>query len=143
MSWLFTLPVAFCSFIVQLEYSFFFFFFFSVTNQSILPLSSTFSHAWSMLSVHLFVLVVMLSCIYCRCFDANLIGIPVEVETPDHHYYHVCIAKYFCHDKMLMDSAISPDFALVGLIFICQLYFAASFFHNQENRSSWGINLGK
>ncbi|XP_043722739.1 probable inactive histone-lysine N-methyltransferase SUVR2 isoform X2 [Telopea speciosissima] len=24
-----------------------------------------------------------------RCFDANMIGIPVEVETPDHHYYHL------------------------------------------------------
>lgn len=24
-----------------------------------------------------------------RCSDANLVAIPVEVETPDHHYYHV------------------------------------------------------
>ncbi|TVU29184.1 hypothetical protein EJB05_20741, partial [Eragrostis curvula] len=24
-----------------------------------------------------------------RCFDGNLIGIPVEIETPDHHYYHL------------------------------------------------------
>ncbi|XP_024958914.1 histone-lysine N-methyltransferase SUVR4 [Cynara cardunculus var. scolymus] len=24
-----------------------------------------------------------------RCFDSNLIEIPVEVETPDHHYYHI------------------------------------------------------
>uniref|UniRef100_A0A0E0K2J6 SET domain-containing protein n=1 Tax=Oryza punctata TaxID=4537 RepID=A0A0E0K2J6_ORYPU len=24
-----------------------------------------------------------------RCFDANIIGIPVEIETPDHHYYHL------------------------------------------------------
>lgn len=24
-----------------------------------------------------------------RCCDANLIEIPVEVETPDHHYYHI------------------------------------------------------
>ncbi|KAL5712023.1 [histone H3]-lysine(4) N-trimethyltransferase [Ranunculus cassubicifolius] len=24
-----------------------------------------------------------------RCFDGNLIDIPVEIETPDHHYYHV------------------------------------------------------
>ncbi|XP_024316963.1 probable inactive histone-lysine N-methyltransferase SUVR2 isoform X2 [Brachypodium distachyon] len=24
-----------------------------------------------------------------RCYDANLITIPVEIETPDHHYYHV------------------------------------------------------
>ena len=25
----------------------------------------------------------------CRCYDANLVIIPVEVETPDRHYYHV------------------------------------------------------
>ncbi|RZC78062.1 hypothetical protein C5167_002242 [Papaver somniferum] len=24
-----------------------------------------------------------------RCFDANLIDIPIEIESPDHHYYHV------------------------------------------------------
>ncbi|PAN07098.1 hypothetical protein PAHAL_1G310700 [Panicum hallii] len=24
-----------------------------------------------------------------RCFDGNIIDIPVEIETPDHHYYHV------------------------------------------------------
>ncbi|OEL28761.1 Histone-lysine N-methyltransferase SUVR4, partial [Dichanthelium oligosanthes] len=24
-----------------------------------------------------------------RCFDSNIIDIPVEIETPDHHYYHV------------------------------------------------------
>lgn len=31
-------------------------------------------------------------CFYCsRCFDANLVDIPVEVETPDRHYYHVRI----------------------------------------------------
>ncbi|CAH9074465.1 unnamed protein product [Cuscuta epithymum] len=24
-----------------------------------------------------------------RCFDSNLVEIPVEIETPDHHYYHL------------------------------------------------------
>ncbi|KXG30647.1 histone-lysine N-methyltransferase SUVR4 [Sorghum bicolor] len=24
-----------------------------------------------------------------RCFDCNIIAIPVEIETPDHHYYHL------------------------------------------------------
>jgi hypothetical protein len=28
--------------------------------------------------------------VFCRCFDGNIIAIPVEIETPDHHYYHVC-----------------------------------------------------
>lgn len=26
---------------------------------------------------------------WCRCHGGNLIEIPVEVETADHHYYHV------------------------------------------------------
>lgn len=26
---------------------------------------------------------------FVRCYDSNLIEIPVEVETPDHHYYRV------------------------------------------------------
>ncbi|CAL5061338.1 unnamed protein product [Urochloa decumbens] len=26
-----------------------------------------------------------------RCYDANLVGIPVEVETPLHHYYHLAL----------------------------------------------------
>lgn len=29
-----------------------------------------------------------------RCCDANLIEIPVEVETPDRHYYHVWNLSY-------------------------------------------------
>ncbi|CAI0385882.1 unnamed protein product [Linum tenue] len=40
-----------------------------------------------------------------RCLDANLIEIPVKIETPDHHYYHVCIALlrvlYSCNDTKL------------------------------------------
>lgn len=28
-----------------------------------------------------------------RCYDANLVQIPVEVETPDHHYYHVRVVE--------------------------------------------------
>ncbi|KAI6692757.1 hypothetical protein NL676_020467 [Syzygium grande] len=34
-----------------------------------------------------------------RCFDANLIDIPVEVETPDRHYYHRLVivdSLFFC-----------------------------------------------
>ncbi len=25
----------------------------------------------------------------CRCFDNNMLDVPVEIESPDHHYYHV------------------------------------------------------
>uniref|UniRef100_A0A2K2AWF1 SET domain-containing protein n=1 Tax=Populus trichocarpa TaxID=3694 RepID=A0A2K2AWF1_POPTR len=38
------------------------------------------NHSWDIL-VKLFFLV--------RCYDSNLIEIPVEVETPDHHYYRL------------------------------------------------------
>ena len=31
--------------------------------------------------------VILFDC--SRCFDANVVEIPVEVEGPDHHYYHV------------------------------------------------------
>ncbi|KAJ8431237.1 hypothetical protein Cgig2_028627 [Carnegiea gigantea] len=27
----------------------------------------------------------------CRCSDANLIEVPVEVETPKHYYYHIAL----------------------------------------------------
>ncbi|XP_075492713.1 putative inactive histone-lysine N-methyltransferase SUVR2 isoform X1 [Primulina tabacum] len=29
-----------------------------------------------------------------RCYDSNLVSIPVEVETPDHHYYHLALFSY-------------------------------------------------
>ena len=29
------------------------------------------------------------SFVLVRCLDANMIEIPVKIETPDHHYYHV------------------------------------------------------
>ena len=38
-------------------------------------------------------------CFFClntslhRCYDANLVEIPVEVEPPVHHYYHVSSLK--------------------------------------------------
>jgi hypothetical protein len=31
------------------------------------------------------------SFVLVRCLDANMIEIPVKIETPDHHYYHVWI----------------------------------------------------
>ncbi|KVH91009.1 Pre-SET domain-containing protein [Cynara cardunculus var. scolymus] len=30
-------------------------------------------------------------CLIGRCVDANMVEIPVEVESPDHHYYHVML----------------------------------------------------
>ncbi|KAG1354014.1 Histone-lysine N-methyltransferase SUVR4 [Cocos nucifera] len=47
-----------------------------------------------------------------RCFDANLIGIPVEVETPDHHYYHLAFfttRKIEALEELTWDYGIDFD----------------------------------
>ncbi|XP_010262437.1 PREDICTED: probable inactive histone-lysine N-methyltransferase SUVR2 isoform X2 [Nelumbo nucifera] len=47
-----------------------------------------------------------------RCFDANLVEIPVEVETPDHHYYHLAFfttRKVDAMEELTWDYGI--DFA--------------------------------
>ncbi|KAJ8616227.1 hypothetical protein MRB53_035599 [Persea americana] len=47
-----------------------------------------------------------------RCFDANLVEIPVEVETPDHHYYHLAFfttRKVEALDELTWDYGIDFD----------------------------------
>ncbi|KAJ1413860.1 SET domain [Sesbania bispinosa] len=47
-----------------------------------------------------------------RCYDANLIDIPVEVETPDHHYYHVAFftnRKVNAYEELTWDYGIDFD----------------------------------
>ncbi|XP_042453286.1 histone-lysine N-methyltransferase SUVR4-like [Zingiber officinale] len=47
-----------------------------------------------------------------RCFDANLIGIPVEIETPDHHYYHLAFftrRKIEAYEELTWDYCIDFD----------------------------------
>ncbi|XP_042495753.1 probable inactive histone-lysine N-methyltransferase SUVR2 [Macadamia integrifolia] len=47
-----------------------------------------------------------------RCFDANMIGIPVEVETPDHHYYHLAFfttRNIFALEELTWDYGIDFD----------------------------------
>nr|XP_010920299.1 probable inactive histone-lysine N-methyltransferase SUVR1 isoform X1 [Elaeis guineensis] len=44
-----------------------------------------------------------------RCFDANLIGIPVEVETPDHHYYHLA---FFTTRKIEVLEELTWDYGI-------------------------------
>ncbi|XP_064992177.1 histone-lysine N-methyltransferase SUVR4-like isoform X5 [Musa acuminata AAA Group] len=47
-----------------------------------------------------------------RCFDANLIEIPVEVETPDHHYYHLAFfttRKLEAFEELTWDYGIDFD----------------------------------
>lgn len=43
---------------------------------------------------------------FSRCCDANLIEIPVEIETPDHHYYHVrYITKMYLVSRLVFCSS--------------------------------------
>lgn len=44
-----------------------------------------------------------------RCFDANLVEIPVEVETPDHHYYHLA---YFTTRKIDAMEELTWDYGI-------------------------------
>ncbi|KAJ1409359.1 WIYLD domain [Sesbania bispinosa] len=47
-----------------------------------------------------------------RCFDANLIDIPVEVETPDRHYYHLALftsRKVNAYEELTWDYGIDFD----------------------------------
>ncbi|KAJ6822402.1 putative inactive histone-lysine N-methyltransferase SUVR1 isoform X1 [Iris pallida] len=47
-----------------------------------------------------------------RCFDANLVEIPVEVETPDRHYYHLAFfttRKVEPYEELTWDYGIDFD----------------------------------
>ncbi|MED6131126.1 hypothetical protein PIB30_007098 [Stylosanthes scabra] len=44
-----------------------------------------------------------------RCFDANLIDIPVEVETPDHHYYHLA---FFTAKNVRANEELTWDYGI-------------------------------
>ncbi|XP_072967599.1 probable inactive histone-lysine N-methyltransferase SUVR2 isoform X2 [Typha angustifolia] len=47
-----------------------------------------------------------------RCYDANLVEIPVEVETPDHHYYHLAFfttRKVEAFEELTWDYGIDFD----------------------------------
>ncbi|RYR38904.1 hypothetical protein Ahy_A09g044210 [Arachis hypogaea] len=47
-----------------------------------------------------------------RCFDANLIDIPVEVEIPDRHYYHIALftnRKVKAYKELTWDYGIDFD----------------------------------
>ncbi|KAM1640559.1 hypothetical protein ACFXTN_009695 [Malus domestica] len=46
-----------------------------------------------------------------RCSDANLIDIPVQVETPDRHYYHIRFA-FFTTRKMNASEELTWDYGI-------------------------------
>ncbi|CAL5394512.1 unnamed protein product [Camellia sinensis] len=44
-----------------------------------------------------------------RCFNSNLVEIPVEVETPDHHYYHLA---FFTSRKVQALEELTWDYGI-------------------------------
>ncbi|XP_014491616.2 histone-lysine N-methyltransferase SUVR4 isoform X1 [Vigna radiata var. radiata] len=47
-----------------------------------------------------------------RCYDANLIDIPVEIESPDHHYYHLAFftnRNVSAYEELTWDYGIDFD----------------------------------
>ncbi|XP_057423274.1 histone-lysine N-methyltransferase SUVR4 isoform X3 [Lotus japonicus] len=44
-----------------------------------------------------------------RCYDANLIDIPVEVETPDRHYYHLAL---FTNKSVKANEELTWDYGI-------------------------------
>ncbi|KAL3359272.1 hypothetical protein AABB24_016038 [Solanum stoloniferum] len=44
-----------------------------------------------------------------RCFDSNLVEIPVEIETPDHHYYHLA---FFTTRKIKAMEELTWDYGI-------------------------------
>ncbi|XP_051118819.1 probable inactive histone-lysine N-methyltransferase SUVR1 isoform X2 [Andrographis paniculata] len=44
-----------------------------------------------------------------RCYDSNLVEIPVEVETPDHHYYHLA---FFTTRKIRAMEELTWDYGI-------------------------------
>ncbi|KAK6141509.1 hypothetical protein DH2020_024754 [Rehmannia glutinosa] len=48
-------------------------------------------------------------CNRARCYDSNLVEIPVEVETPDHHYYHLA---FFTTRKVKAMEELTWDYGI-------------------------------
>ncbi|KAG5044411.1 hypothetical protein JHK87_008326 [Glycine soja] len=44
-----------------------------------------------------------------RCYDANLIDIPVEIESPDHHYYHLA---FFTNRTVSANEELTWDYGI-------------------------------
>lgn len=70
---------------------------------------------------------------FFRCFDSTLVEIPVEVETPDHHYYHVWP---FTHLLPFLSLYLNLNIFSLFLI-------AACIFHLKEGESYGRTYLGK
>lgn len=77
----------------------------------------------------------MVWALFFRCFDSTLVEIPVEVETPDHHYYHVWPFTHF----LFAFSFTIFKFKCFFLLFL----IAACIFHLKEGESYGRTYLGK
>ncbi|KAH8952437.1 hypothetical protein BDL97_09G085200 [Sphagnum fallax] len=44
-----------------------------------------------------------------RCFDNNMLDVPVEIESPDHHYYHVA---FFTSQEVKANEELTWDYGL-------------------------------
>ncbi|KAF5741826.1 histone-lysine N-methyltransferase SUVR2 isoform X1 [Tripterygium wilfordii] len=77
-----------------------------------------------------------------RCLDANLIEIPVEMETPEHHYYHLALfttREVDALEELTWDYGVDfDDHGLPGKSFRCQ---CGSTFCRNIKRSSRSKSL--
>ncbi|CAL5427339.1 unnamed protein product [Camellia sinensis] len=73
-----------------------------------------------------------------RCFDSNLVEIPVEVETPDHHYYHFAFftsRKVQALEELTWDYGIDfDDHDHPGKAFTCR--YGSKFCRNIKHSST-------
>lgn len=70
------------------------------------------------LYVHIFIYLSVIWC-FARCFDSNLVEIPVEIESPDHHYYHVWTHISAAFSCLFISVVIRLD--VFFQLFVCYL----------------------
>lgn len=78
---------------------------------------------------------------FIRCFDANLVDVAVEIETPDHHCYHVLALASFTSLYHFLDTTVLSRPLLSSYSFL--FLFAACVIHYQKNRCHGRTNLGE
>ena len=79
-----------------------------------------------------------------RCLDANLVEIPVEVESPDHHYYHVWNIRKFIFSLLPpLLLVVKTTFTVANLMEFFVFHLAACTFHNKKSKCFGRADLGK
>ncbi|KAK4366161.1 hypothetical protein RND71_014041 [Anisodus tanguticus] len=75
-----------------------------------------------------------------RCFDSNLVEIPIEIETPDHHYYHLAFfttRKVKAMEELTWDYGIDFD-DLEHPVKAFSCHCSSKFCRNMKRPSSFG-----